>query len=87
VHHTRLHCGQRPGRGDRVRQALEPVAADDAHVGDAALFGLLRAWHETHRDRNVTVRQFRSFAARYSGQDLSHFFAVWLDREGKPHGW
>jgi aminopeptidase N len=68
-------------RGAMTLQALR------VKVGDEKLFGLLRAWHRTRADSNATVGRFRSFAARYTGQDLAHFFDVWLDQKGKPKNW
>jgi hypothetical protein len=40
VHHAQLHDGLRPGDGDRVGQAGQPVAAHDAHIGHAAALQL-----------------------------------------------
>ena len=40
VQHTGLHDRQRPGRFDRLGQALEPVAHDDADVLDATVLDL-----------------------------------------------
>ena len=37
MHDTRLHVGQRPGGPDRLGEALQPVAAHDEGVGDAAV--------------------------------------------------
>jgi aminopeptidase N len=68
-------------RGAMTLQALR------VRLGDATTFGLLRAWHERHRFGNATVRGFIGFASRYSGQDLRHFFHVWLYQKGKPTGW
>jgi aminopeptidase N len=35
----------------------------------------------------VTTDDFIALAERESGQDLDHFFQVWLFEEGKPESW
>jgi aminopeptidase N len=35
----------------------------------------------------VTTGEFTALAERISGQDLDHFFQVWLYDEGRPTSW
>ena len=48
MHHAGLHRGLRPGRGDRLRKAREPVAAHDEHVLDTPI-GQVRAHRRPER--------------------------------------
>jgi len=68
-------------RGAMTLQALR------RRVGDATFFSILRTWYAEHRDGNVTTADFTSLAERISGQDLGHFFRVWLYEEGRPTSW
>lgn len=68
-------------RGAMTLQALREK------VGDRVFFAILRDWYALHRDGNATTAQFIALAERVSGQDLRHFFAVWLDQPGKPTAW
>jgi aminopeptidase N len=68
-------------RGAMTLQALREK------IGDHAFFTVLRDWYALHRDGNATTAQFIALAERVSGQDLRHFFTVWLDQPGKPTSW
>jgi aminopeptidase N len=68
-------------RGAMTLQALRQK------VGDDAFFSILRTWYAEHRGGNVTTADFTSLAERLSGQDLDHFFQVWLYEEGRPTSW
>jgi aminopeptidase N len=68
-------------RGAMTLQALR------VKVGDPAFFRILRTWYADHRYGNATIEQFRATAQRISGQDLDHFFTVWLDKTAKPTDW
>ena len=65
-------------RGALTLQALR------AKVGDTTFFQILRDWYAEHRNSNVTTQQFIATAERDSGQQLDHFFDVWLFQEGRP---
>jgi aminopeptidase N len=47
----------------------------------------MRRWASQHEYGNVTTSQFIALAERESGQDLGHFFDVWLYQEAKPISW
>ena len=68
-------------RGAMTLQALREK------VGDGAFFQILRDWAAAHRYGNVTTSQFIALAEQDSGQDLSHFFDVWLYQPAKPTSW
>ncbi len=56
-------------------------------IGDAAFFATLRDWVAQHLYGNGSVPQFIALAEQESGQDLTHFFDVWLYRHGRPVSW
>jgi aminopeptidase N len=56
-------------------------------IGDATFFRLLRDWATRNRYGNVTTPQFIALAEQESGQDLQHFFDVWLYDPDKPTSW
>jgi aminopeptidase N len=56
-------------------------------VGDDVFFPLLRTWYRENRYSNVTTQDFIATAERVSGQQLDHFFDVWLFQEGRPESW
>jgi aminopeptidase N len=68
-------------RGGMTLQALR------VKVGDATFFRILRRWYEQNRYGNVTTAEFIALAEAESGQDLDHFFQVWLYRPEKPASW
>jgi aminopeptidase N len=71
-------------RGAMTLQALRQK------VGDGTFFGILRTWYADNRaqsvtaDETVTTQDFIDLAEAISGQDLDHFFQVWLYEEGRP---
>jgi aminopeptidase N len=69
---------------ERGAGALEALRQ---RLGDGEFFRILRGWVQVHRFGNATVPEFVRYAERISGRDLTHFFAVWLYRRGKPAGW
>ncbi|MFL5856704.1 MAG: M1 family metallopeptidase [Solirubrobacteraceae bacterium] len=68
-------------RGAMTLQALREK------VGDDTFFSILRTWYADHRGGNVTTGEFTALAEQISGQDLDHFFQVWLYEEGRPTSW
>jgi aminopeptidase N len=68
-------------RGAMTLQAL----ADK--IGEAKMTELLKTWTAEHRHGNGTSAQFVATAERVSGQDLEHFFDVWIYSPGKPTDW
>jgi len=68
-------------RGAMTLQALREK------VGDDTFFSILRTWYADHRGGNVTTADFTALAEQTSGQDLDHFFHVWLFEEGRPTSW
>jgi aminopeptidase N len=56
-------------------------------IGDQTFFRLLRDWATRNRYGNVTTGQFVALAGQESGQDLQHFFDVWLYDPDKPTSW
>jgi aminopeptidase N len=68
-------------RGGMTLQALRQ------RVGDVVFFRIMRDWAQQNRFGNVTTPQFIALAQRDSGQDLGHFFDVWLSQPGKPASW
>ena len=65
-------------RGGMTLQALREK------IGDLAFFQLLRQWAQQNRYGNVTTPQFIALAEKLSGQDLTHFFDVWIYQDAKP---
>jgi len=68
-------------RGGMTLQALR------VKVGDATFFKILRDWYAQNRYGNVTTPEFIALAEAESGQDLDHFFQVWLYTPSKPTAW
>jgi aminopeptidase N len=68
-------------RGGMTLQALRE------RVGDPAFFRIMRGWAQRNRFGNVTTPQFIALAESESGQDLDHFFDVWLYEPDKPVSW
>lgn len=70
---------------DRVykRGALTLHALRTA-VGDDRFFDILRGWTDMMRHEVVTSDDFRAFAQRAAGADLSSMFTDWLDRPELP---
>jgi aminopeptidase N len=68
-------------RGAMTLQALRQK------VGDGTFFRLLRTWFARNEYGSVTTRDFIATAERVSGQNLDHFFDVWLYEDGRPASW
>jgi aminopeptidase N len=68
-------------RGAMTLQALRQK------VGDDVFFTILRTWYAENLHSNVTTQDFIATAERVSGQQLDHFFDVWLFEEGRPESW
>jgi aminopeptidase N len=68
-------------RGAMTLQALRNK------IGSPAFFSLLRGWVTAHAYGHGSTRQFEALAEQLSGQDLQHFFDVWLDQPRKPTSW
>jgi aminopeptidase N len=66
-----------------VRGAMA-VQALRARIGVAVHRRLLRTWVRRHGDGNASVADFTALAEQVSGEDLTHFFHVWLHRPGAP---
>jgi aminopeptidase N len=65
-------------RGAMTLQALRN------RIGDADLFTVLKDWAAAHADGTATTAQLIALAEQVSGQDLTSFFAAWLDSSTKP---
>ncbi len=65
-------------RGAMTLQALRQK------VGEAAFLQIVRSWYAENRFQNVTTQDFIALAERVTGQQLDHFFQVWLFEEGRP---
>jgi aminopeptidase N len=68
-------------RGAMTLQALSDK------IGAAAMESVLKTWTAEHRHGNGTTEQFIALSERISGQDLGHFFDVWLYTPEKPTDW
>ena len=68
-------------RGAMTLQALREK------IGDEEFFAILRTWVAEHRHGNATTAQFTALAEQISGEDLDHFFDVWIYQTGKPTSW
>jgi len=68
-------------RGAMTLQALREK------IGNAVFMRIMRDWAQDNRFGNVTTPEFIALAERESGQDLDHFFDVWLYQPGKPASW
>jgi aminopeptidase N len=68
-------------RGGLVLEALREK------IGDASFYSILRRWYAEHRYGNVSIEDFIALAEDESGQDLAHFFDVWLFERRKPRDW
>src|SRR5579864_6244097 len=54
-------------------------------MGDEKFFGLMREYVKTFKDKPTTVDDFRKMASSTYGQDLSWFFAQWIDQNVFAH--
>ncbi|MFE9749949.1 M1 family metallopeptidase [Saccharothrix saharensis] len=53
-------------------------------LGDAAFFGVLRAWTDGHRHGTATTGDFVALAQRHAGEPLTAFFRAWLAEPRLP---
>ncbi|MER7007161.1 M1 family metallopeptidase [Dactylosporangium sp. NPDC000555] len=53
-------------------------------VGDAAFFGIMRAWATRYRNGNADTADFVALAERVSGRSLGALFTAWLTGATKP---
>jgi aminopeptidase N len=56
-------------------------------IGDPAFYEILRRWVAGHLYGNASTPDFISLAESISGQQLDHFFHVWLYQRGRPRDW
>jgi aminopeptidase N len=56
-------------------------------IGDFDFFRIMRSWAQQNRFGNVKTAQFVALAELVSGEDLDHFFDVWLYQPEKPTSW
>jgi aminopeptidase N len=68
-------------RGGMTLEALKQK------IGRATFFRILRDWARDHAYGNAGIKDFIRLAEARSGEDLGHFFHVWLYRQGKPRDW
>jgi len=68
-------------RGAMTLQALR------VKLGDPTFFKIMRGWYAGHKYGNGTVDGFSAYTQKVSGEDLKHFFHVWLYQPGKPAHW
>lgn len=55
-----------------------------SRIGDRAFFETLRTFYAQYRDGNASTEDFVRLAEATSGDDLTVFFAQWLERPGHP---
>ncbi|WP_226925479.1 M1 family aminopeptidase [Georgenia thermotolerans] len=56
-------------------------------IGDEAFFALAKQWVARHDDGTASTADFEALAEEVAGQDLGHFFDVWVRTPGKPTDW
>lgn len=56
-------------------------------IGDDAFWELTRAVIDEHGGGTMSTAEYEALAAEISGQDLDHFFEVWLHTPEKPTSW
>ncbi|HUO07683.1 MAG TPA: M1 family aminopeptidase [Phycisphaerae bacterium] len=54
-------------------------------MGDEKFFGMMKEYVETYKNKPTTVDDFRRLASKVYGQDLSWFFAQWIDQNVFAH--
>ncbi|GIG57004.1 peptidase [Longispora fulva] len=78
-----------PGAEDPFDNAVYDRGAMALHqlrlaVGDRKFFAILQGWGKHKRYCDGSIAEFRAYAERLSGQDLSALFTTWLYTKGKP---
>jgi aminopeptidase N len=53
-------------------------------IGEETFFRLLKKWAAENRHGNVSTLDFKAFAEKISGQDLTGLFTTWAYTAGKP---
>lgn len=56
-------------------------------IGDDHFFTLTRTWLQEHAGGTASTQEYMEMAEEISGQDLDHFFEVWLFTPEKPTDW
>jgi aminopeptidase N len=56
-------------------------------IGDEAFLTLTRTWVSQHSGSHASTADYMALAEKVSGQDLAHFFDVWLFKPEKPANW
>lgn len=56
-------------------------------IGDEAFFALAKQWVARYGGGTASTADFIALAEEISGQDLTHFFEVWVHSTGKPTEW
>lgn len=56
-------------------------------IGDEAFLPLTRTWVSTYSGSHASTADYMALAEKVSGQDLGHFFDVWLFKPEKPANW
>jgi aminopeptidase N len=95
AHHARLAAASQdlviadPGPGRMFDDLVYKRGALTLHalrvrLGDAAFFGMLRAWTATHRHRTVVTDDFRAAVTQAGGADAARLLSAWIDRAPLP---
>jgi aminopeptidase N len=53
-------------------------------IGDDAFWAMVRAWPSVHDNANATREQYVDWVEETTGEELSEFFAAWLDGTESP---
>ena len=53
-------------------------------IGDDAFWAMVRAWPSVHDNANATREQYVDWVEETTGEELSEFFATWLDGAESP---
>jgi aminopeptidase N len=56
-------------------------------IGDDDFFDLAREWVDRYDDAAASTADFEALAEEISGEDLDHFFEVWLRTTSRPANW
>ena len=56
-------------------------------IGDEAFLQLTRTVVSEYAGGNISTAEYEALAEQISGQDLDHFFEVWLHTPEKPTDW
>ncbi|WP_040477336.1 M1 family metallopeptidase [Longispora albida] len=53
-------------------------------LGDQKFFAVLKGWTKHKQHKNATIAEFKAYAERLSGKDLTPVFDTWLYYKGRP---